>query len=162
MVSTAAIEDFRSVYPWCPKRQFHVVHNPVIGKDFFKRANGAAKHPWLTSKDVRTFVSAGAYVDNKGHMTILKAFNELKKCGTKARVVIFGKGELENKYKKYVAEHSLSEVVSVAGFTDNILAEERAADGYILSSVTESFGQPARRLLPRPADYQGGVPASFW
>ena len=140
VVSTAAIEDFRSVYPWCPKRQFHVVHNPVIGKDFFKRANGAAKHPWLTSKDVRTFVSAGAYVDNKGHMTILKAFNELKKCGTKARVVIFGKGELENKYKKYVAEHSLSEVVSVAGFTDNILAEERAADGYILSSVTESFG----------------------
>lgn len=140
VVSTAAIEDFRSVYPWCPKKQFHVVHNPVIGKDFFERTNRSASHPWLVRKDIKTFVSAGAYVDNKGHITILKAFNELKERGVKARVVIFGRGELESKYREYVAEHSLGDIVSIAGFTDNIPAEERAADGYILSSVTESFG----------------------
>lgn len=140
VVSTAAIEDFRSVYPWCPKKQFYVVHNPVIGKDFFERANRAAMHPWLVRKDIKTFVSAGAYVDNKGHMTILKAFNELKKRGIKARVAIFGKGDLEPQYMEYIARNSLGNVVAIAGFTDNILAEEHAADGYILSSVTESFG----------------------
>lgn len=140
VVSTAAIDDFRSVYLWCPRSQFHVVHNPVISKDFFVRARGAARHPWLIEKDVTTFVSAGAYVENKGHMTIISAFEELKKRGVKARVVIFGRGELESRYREYVDGHSLGDMVSVAGFTDNILAEEQAADGYILSSVTESFG----------------------
>ena len=140
VVSSAAIEDFRSVFPWCPKKQFYLVHNPVIGEDFFDRANRSALHPWLQDKKCRTLVSAGAYVLNKGHMTILTAFSELARRGVSARVVVFGRGELERKYKEYVAKHCLGNMVSIAGFTDNILAEERVSDGYILSSETESFG----------------------
>ena len=140
VVSSAAIDDFRSVYPWCAESQFHVVHNPVIGKDFFERKNGPALHPWLLDKKCKTFVTAGAYVPNKGHMTILRAFAELSRRGVTARLVVFGRGELEQEYKEFIVKNSLEDMVSIAGFTGNILAEECVSDGYILSSVTESFG----------------------
>lgn len=140
VVSSAAVEDFRSVYPWCTTRQFHVVHNPVIGVDFFDRANKPALHPWLLDKKCKTFVTAGAYVPNKGHMTILRAFAELPKRRITARLIVFGCGELEQEYNEFIAKNSLEDTVSIAGFTHNILAEECASDGYILSSETESFG----------------------
>ena len=140
VVSRAAVKDFIDIYPWCPLSQFHVVYNPVVDDDFFVRSRLPPRHPWLQNKKCKTFISAGAYVENKGHMTILKAFNELSNRGILVRVVIFGRGELEQKYKEFVALHSLEDIVSVAGFSDNILAEEYASDGYILSSETESFG----------------------
>ena len=140
VVSSAAIEDFRGIHPYCPKAQFHVVHNPVISDDFLGRLNRGAQHPWLTNKTCKTFVSAGAYVANKGHMTILNAFAKLKRRGVNARIIIFGQGGMESQYRDFISRNALENVVSIPGFSDNVPAEERASDGYILSSRTESFG----------------------
>ena len=131
VVSSFAIDDFRNVEPWCPMSQFYIVHNPVVSDELFVKMKSQPFHPWLVRKKCKTFVSAGAYVANKGHMCILEAINKLVRENISIRLILFGAGELENQYLEFVQKN---------GYSNNLPAEEHAADGYILSSITESFG----------------------
>lgn len=140
VVSRSAVNDFLKVNPWYDVRRMHVVYNPVVDDELFMQAQRPPRHPWLRQKTVKTFVSAGAFVKNKGHMTILRAMKEVKARGYGVRVVIFGQGPLETEYRRFIAQNGLEDSVSIAKFTDNFPGEVNASDGYLLSSETESFG----------------------
>lgn len=115
------------------------VYNAVIDTEFYEKLARPTTHPWLVNKDVPTIVSAGTLSQAKDHLTLIKAVEELNRA-RHVRVVIFGEGSYRERYETYIKEHHLEDCVSLPGFSMSLPAEVKAADGYVSSSVLESFG----------------------
>ena len=129
-----------------PARQFatavygyncQVVPNPVRLAQF---RDAVSDDPALT------IVFLGRLVLRKGPLLLLQAVAYLREHGLytgEFRVIIGGKGELSTELERFVREHRLEEVVSLAGFVEeaakaNFLA---AADIAVYPSTSgESFG----------------------
>lgn len=117
----------------------HTVYNPAVDDDFFEKMRATPTHPWIVNRDTPVFVAAGAFAPEKDHLTVMEAFR-LVNQRRRARLVIFGSGPLQDDYRRFIKEHGLEEVVSLPGFSNSLPAEIKASDGYISSSVLESFG----------------------
>lgn len=115
-----------------------VVYNPVTDDAFFKSAAEAPEHPWLKSKTCKTIVTGGSFTDDKNHLLLMEAVRRVNET-EKLRLIIFGKGPLQEKYEAFIAAHHLEDLVSLPGFTHNLPAEIKASDGYVCSSQIESF-----------------------
>ena len=114
------------------------VYNPVIDGAFYAKRVCPTTHPWLVKKTCPTFVAAGVCDKNKGHGMLLRAMrlaNETRRI----RLVIFGTGVEEENFRRYIRENHLEDVVSLAGFTNNLPAELKSADGFVLGTHVESF-----------------------
>lgn len=138
-VNSVSRDNFLRQYPQFPKENAHVVYNPCVDALFFSKLKSEPTHPWLKDKRAPTFISAGAFWEYKQQIVMLQAMNELR-GKTDARLVLFGEGPLEPMFREYIKDHSLGDMVSIGGYSDNLPAEMAAADGYLMSSKTESFG----------------------
>lgn len=114
------------------------VYNPVIDDVFRRKIKEPTQHPWLTNKEMPTFVAAGAHCDVKRHCVLFEAFKKLNEA-TPARLILFGKGVLTEEYKKWIAENNMEHFISLPGQTYNLPAELKSADGFLISSYEESF-----------------------
>ena len=147
-VSMRGKADFIRVNPMFDKDKVFVVYNPVVGKDFINKAAMVAKHKWLKPPSSAennysrpfTFVSAGVLADYKSQIYMLMAMKILKEWKCPCRLVIFGKGVYRETLERYISENELSECVDLPGVTDQLPAEMKAADCFVLSSEMESFG----------------------
>ena len=122
-----------------PAEKVHTVYNPVVDDSFMKKKGMPPSHPWLIEGDVPTFVTAGAFRPEKNHLLLIKAF-KIVNCTHPARLIIFGRGDLQAEYEKAIRENGLSEVVSLPGFSESLVSEVAASSGYISCSQIESFG----------------------
>lgn len=113
----------------------------VIDYDRFHSATPLKKY----QDDVRTILFLGRLVPRKGCLTLLQAIAKLRRVSTlpKFRVVICGKGELEQELKRYVAAEGLTDVVEFTGFISEEDKPRYYASADIAafpSSSGESFG----------------------
>ena len=122
-----------------PAEKIHTVYNPAIDEMFFLKRNRQPVHPWLANRDVPTFVTAGAFRPEKNHILAMEAFKIVNRTH-RARIIIFGRGDLQGEYEKFIIENGLSDVVSLPGFSDSLVSEVVASSGYISCSRIESFG----------------------
>lgn len=122
-----------------PEEKVHTVYNPVVDDAFMKKKGKPPSHPWLIERDVPTFVTAGAFRPEKNHLLLIEAFKIVNRTHP-ARLIIFGRGDLQAKYEDAIRENSLSEVVSLPGFSESLVSEVAASSGYISCSQIESFG----------------------
>lgn len=114
------------------------VYNPVVDDSYRKKIIYDTMEPWLKSKSMKTVCAAGAFCELKDHMTLFRAI-EIANETTPVRLVLFGKGSLENEYKDWINENNMSERIKLAGHTHNLPAEIKSSDAFICSSVVESF-----------------------
>lgn len=138
-VNDQSRENLLRVVPSYPSVHAVTVYNPVVDDVFETKVKDAANHPWLREKSCPTFVTAGAYCESKDHLMLLKAFKEIVKA-ERARLIVYGKGPLEADYRRFVAANHLEDVISIGNYTNNLPAEMKAADGFLMSSRWESFG----------------------
>lgn len=120
-----------------PEDKVFVVNNPAIDEHFWQKLSGAPQHPWLKEKVGKVFVAAGSHVAVKRYDTLIRAFARLK--DQSARLIIFGEGSETENYKKLIAELGVQDRVSLPGFAENLPAEIKAADAFVVSSQSESF-----------------------
>lgn len=124
---------------WVGKRlRIKTVYNAVVDDDFIEKRACPSTHPWLIEKQYPVFVAAGALHECKGYMDLLAAMKQVNKSHH-VRLVVFGRGEQERQLLEYVKENNLQDVVSIAGYADNLPAELKSADGFISASKAESF-----------------------
>lgn len=123
-----------------PRERIGVVYNPVVDDAFAAKRAKAPRHPWLAQKahDVPVLVSAGAFTGWKNFELLLAAFAQAVRVAP-MRLVVFGEGKLRAGYERIIAEKGLGACVSLPGFTDQLPAELKNADGFVVSSVVESF-----------------------
>src|SRR5699024_2024023 len=84
-------------------------------------------------------ISAGRLVEQKDYKTLLKAF-QLISQRINSRLVILGKGPLENELKLLAKELDIQKKVSFLGFQSNPYKYMKKANVFILSSKWEGFG----------------------
>ena len=110
--------------------------NPVITKETELAAQQPPKHPWLVDKAMPTVIAVGRLSYQKGFDMLLDAFADVQK-NIPSRLIIFGEGELRAELEQQISELGLNDNVSLPGYSDNIIAEMKAADLYVLSSRFE-------------------------
>ncbi len=115
------------------------IFNPVIGDDFEVRAEVPVHHAWLVEKDRPVFVTAGRLVEMKDHPNLLRAF-ALHLQSHPARLIVLGVGPKLEELQALAESIGIAEHVAFEGFVENPLPYMRAADGFVLSSRSEGFG----------------------
>lgn len=138
-VSDGGRKNFLSRHPYYNEHNTFTVFNPVVDGEFLLRKNEEARHPWLRKKVCKTFVAAGQLEPIKGYRELLEAFADVRKT-LPVRLVVFGEGSHRDEYEKFILQNGLEDSVVLAGYTDNLPAELKMADGLIHASRRESFG----------------------
>jgi glycosyltransferase involved in cell wall biosynthesis len=115
------------------------IFNPVIGDDFADRSLLPVDHPWLVDKDRPVFVTAGRLVEMKDHQNLLHAF-AIHLRTYSARLVVLGVGPKMDELQALAGSLGIAEHVAFAGYVANPLPYMRTADGFVLSSRSEGFG----------------------
>lgn len=94
---------------------------------------------YMPRQDVRAgmkLVAVGNLRRQKNYFTLLKAFQKLKEYPI--HLDIYGAGDLENEFTKYINENGLN--VSLRGRSSEISSVLKEYDAYIMSSLFEGFG----------------------
>jgi len=115
------------------------INNPVVGPDFDERCQGGANHAWFAQSSRPTFVTAGRLVPQKDHATMIRAL-AIHRQRFDSRLIILGAGPLEQALQDLVVKLELTEFVDFQGFQPNVLPFIRQADAFLLSSLSEGFG----------------------
>lgn len=121
------------------KLRLSTVGNAIVDKVYLACLACPPTHSWLKKKICPTFVIAGSYTPGKRHLDAMKAFH-IASRQRRVRLIVYGRGYMENQLRMFVIDHHLEDVISIAGYCDNLPAEIKAADCLISASAEESFG----------------------
>ena len=107
------------------KFKIQLNYNKKINFNFFKNDKKSLK-----------IISVGRLVEQKDHITILKALNLIKKT-KKFKFCLIGKGDEKYKLLKFIKKNNLTSFVKLVGYKKNVYPYYKAADLFILSSIYE-------------------------
>jgi glycosyltransferase involved in cell wall biosynthesis len=94
---------------------------------------------WLPH-GVPVIVNVGALVGHKGQRYLIEAMPLVLREVPDAHLIVFGEGELRPALERQVKHLSLSKRVLLPGFREDVLSLMKAADLFVISSVTEGLG----------------------
>lgn len=114
----------------------------------------------LFQKD-QTVVTAGRLDMQKGQWHLIRAFYKVKQECKDARLVIFGKGMLEDCYRRLIREYGLEDAVTLYGVTNELPKYIYNSAVFAFPSVYEGFGTALQEALACNTacvctDYQSG------
>lgn len=84
-------------------------------------------------------ITAGRLVFQKGHWYLIRAFSEVLKEVPNAKLVILGKGELEEDLRTLIRDLDLQESVHLLGYRNNPFAYISRSSGFVMPSLYEGF-----------------------
>lgn len=137
-VSDTAAADLEEVLS-LPSGKVKRIFNPVIPEDFAALAQEPPPHPWLADKKAPVLVAVGRLLRVKDYPTLLRAFADMRKARD-LRLIIFGEGPDRPRLEALIRDLGIGDSVALPGAIPNVFAALRAADAFVLSSVSESFG----------------------
>jgi len=137
VVSTGTGEAMHRITGY-PMDKIFTVFNPAVDGVAEAKMQHGPSHPWLVNKTAPVFVAAGAFCGFKNHPLLLRAFAKAS-AGREGRLIIFGEGGMRTDYEQLIRELNIGDKVSLPGYTDNLPAEMKAADAFVVSSNIESF-----------------------
>ena len=125
------------------KKQFNVnavcIYNPLNKKEIIKDSKKKINFSFFKKK-TNNFITIGRLVDQKDHLTLLKAFKILRiKTNYNFKLLIIGRGENKNLINNYIAENNLSKFVRVLNFKNNPYPYLKKADALISTSIYEGL-----------------------
>ena len=121
------------------KKKFSInathIYNPLNKNEIIKLSKKKVKN--IFPKKKLKIISVGRLVDQKNHLTLLKAINVIKNLYP-VKVVLIGRGVDFYKIKNYIKLNKLSKIVKVF-YTSNPFPYIKQADLFILSSKYEGL-----------------------
>ncbi len=139
-VSKAICRDLSDVFG-VPEKKLVPIYNFIDILPISGNRNDAVYQEFLRLKNGvgPVFVSSGRFVWQKGYAHLIRAFREVVKVFPKARLFLFGQGDLEEKLRSTAARNQLENHVFFPGFDPGIADAFRASDVYVCSSMHEGF-----------------------
>lgn len=92
------------------------------------------------SKETKVIGHIGRFTKVKNHMFLLNVYKEYEKLNTNSKLLLVGKGPLENKIKKLVKKNNLENKVIFAGIRENTNDFLQAMDCFVFPSLKEGLG----------------------
>ncbi|OJT95490.1 MAG: hypothetical protein BGN83_04170 [Rhizobium sp. 63-7] len=121
-----------------PKR-ISVIYNPIYRSDIEMLAGEAVSHRWFGG-NFKVFLAAGRFVEQKNLALLLDSFARVHTQMPEARLILIGDGPLRPRLERQVLALGIGGVVDMPGFQQNPFAWFAKADGLVLSSLWEGFG----------------------
>lgn len=111
-----------------------VIHNGIEDKDI----SNTGKYDWICESKFLNLVTAGRLHSQKNHSIIFDAIVK----NPKLRLIIAGHGELEESYKKFIMDNSISDRIILLGEVPpgEVLEFLSKGDIFIFPSAKEAFG----------------------
>ncbi|GAB1584587.1 glycosyltransferase [Phyllobacterium phragmitis] len=122
-----------------PASKVVVIHNPLPQTVASPEHSHGWRQDLAAMGDGPVIVTAGRLVPVKDHRTLLQAF-ALLRAKRRARLVIFGEGPLDDELRTQARETGIGDAVLFAGYVNTPHACYAIADLFVLSSVSEGFG----------------------
>lgn len=119
------------------------------------------RESWRVGEEACLFISVGRFVEAKNHTMLLTAVQRALKIAPIIRLLLVGKGPLEEELREQAEALGIASKVIFAGFRDDVASCLGAADCFVLSSKTE--GHPIALLeamasgLPTISTDVGGI-----
>jgi len=120
----------------CPSK-IRVIYNPQPLQAFHELATESSSIQ--IEQDARILVTVGRLVDQKDHVTLIKAFAKVKE-DIDARLCIIGDGPNRKKLESLAQTLGLTDDIRFLGWQPNPFALLKQADIFVLSSRFEGFG----------------------
>ncbi len=121
-----------------PER-IQVIYNPIPIAEIVEKSQAEVHHPFFENGKYRVVISVGRLVKQKRFDRLLRAFARAKEERPDLRLLILGKGELEQELKLLARELRLEGEVDFVGFQDKPSAWMAKADMFAMSSEREGF-----------------------
>lgn len=115
-----------------------VLYNPVLDQSLVSKSQAPVEHPWFQAGQPPVFLAAGRLAPQKDFLTLIKAFAIFRQKHV-ARLMILGEGTERQQLEAEISLLSLSDDVSLLGFTNNPYAYMSKASAFILSSQFEAL-----------------------
>ena len=93
----------------------------------------------IENEDI-VYISVARLSEQKNHIYLLQIFEKIHKKDSRARLVLVGAGECEQKIKMFITEHYLQECVIMLGSRADVAELYMAADLFLFPSKYEGFG----------------------
>lgn len=120
------------------RNRITTIHNPVIDRHFESALAQPATHRWLGDASLKVVVGIGRLVPQKDFGTLLNAFAQLARPGT--RLLILGDGPERERLQHIAGELGIAARFEMPGFALNPLPTLRDSGVMALSSRYEGFG----------------------
>ena len=118
-------------------KSFHI-YNPLNFDEIKKLSRVKTIVPFFKNNKTLKIISVGRFVDQKDHMTLLKALKVLKDK-LKFRALIIGRGILKDKLTSFIKINGLTKNIKLLNFQNNPFRYIRLCDTFILSSKYEGL-----------------------
>ena len=133
----SALEDFRRCVPCCADKATRIYH-PLIPDNL---SSLVAEEPDFVLPDSgRLIVAAGRFVPEKDFSTLLRAFSLLDDEAADIRLLILGEGKLRSDLECEARNLNITSHVLMPGAVTNVYKYFSRADVFVLTSVSEAFG----------------------
>lgn len=145
-----------------PGRLVQVVPN-AVDTDWFRKLPGARAEirAELGLGDEFVWLAVGRFEEAKDYPTMIAGFAQLAARHSNAKLVLVGKGSLQQEVEQLLRTHRLEHRVQLTGVRRDVPRLMSAADGYLLSSAWEGMPvvllEAAAAELPIVATRVGGV-----
>lgn len=116
-----------------------VIYNPIKIETIHELMMEKVVHPWY-EKEMAVLIACGRLTPQKNYPLLLRAFADVSKIVSNARLVIMGDGELKGPLLELTKELGLSDSVDFIGYKKNPFSYIGKSKILILSSSWEGFG----------------------
>lgn len=122
-------------------KEFHILNNAIDSKKFiFDKAKRDKIRKELQFEDNFIVGHVGRLHDQKNHKFLFKVFEEIKKKKDNAKLILIGKGPLEEQLKEIVDNSSVKNDIMFLGVKSNVNEYFMAMDVFVLPSLFEGLG----------------------
>ncbi len=131
-VSAQTAEFEREAMGWSPDRMAIVPNG--INTEFFRPRR--ATRP---TRDSCCIGTAGWFFGVKGHKYLIEAVGTLLKSGQRVRLLVAGKGPLEEEYRKQISQNGMGDFVEIRSDVVDMRAFYEELDIFVLPSLSEAM-----------------------
>ncbi len=115
------------------------IYNPLNKTEIIKLSRNYIQFPFFKKNDCQLkIITIGRFTDQKDHMTLLRALNEIKNK-INFKILVIGRGVNENKIRNYILKNDIKKYVKILSYQKNPYQYIRLADLFILSSKFEGL-----------------------
>ncbi len=126
--------------PWLSPEKIRVVYNGIDPVPYMSPPQKNIRAEFGVSPTEFLVGFVGQLDERKGVFDLLEAFSALTAKQKKARLLLCGTGNLENKIRSFLEERHLGAQVILAGFRNDVPEIMKAVDVLVLPSLWEGFG----------------------
>ena len=126
--------------PWLNPERIEVIYNGIDPSPFATPTGRDLRREWDIDNGTPLLGFVGQLDERKGLGVLLTAFRDIMQALPTARLVIVGRGPLQEMIESEIATHGWEQAIILPGFEDDIASVMQAIDVLLLPSYWEGFG----------------------